>query len=161
MIISPKQIIADKIIQKFPLWGKHLQMHWIDLTIKSIEELDQRTSNAIMMNQKQHCKRIEVESKSNCYMLPRWHYDIVFEQTINIPNWMAATLHTRSTINRWGNFATSWLYDAGYHWIIGCILHVNIPLAIEKNVPLVQIVFHRSEESDNLYNWAYNAIKQH
>lgn len=79
-------------------------------------------------------------------------------EEIEVPNGMCAQILTRSTVNRGGNFITSGLYDAGYKGVLGCILHINVPLTIEIGVRLAQIIFSEAEEGD-LYSGIYNEKK--
>ena len=68
---------------------------------------------------------------------------------------MCANIYTRSTLNRGWNFITAGLYDAWYKWPLGAMLHVNIPIVLEKGVRLAQIVFSKAKKWE-MYDWIYN-----
>lgn len=159
MIISPKKIVWEKILANIQDEVDQVQQNWIDLTLNTIEKLWTR-ANGLLKNSRVHTTREDVDylPEDNTVKLDVGIYDITFNEEINIPNWMCAMIFTRSTVNRWGNFITSGLYDAGYHGVLGAILHVNVPIILEKWVKLAQIVFSSAEEG-SLYEWVYNTTK--
>jgi len=159
MIISPKRIISEWVISNVKNMEEQIQQNWIDLTLKSIEMLDTRYRNELTLKDRKHCKRDTIEFDiENWAMLQFWIYDIIFNEEVKISNWMCANIETRSTVNRWGNFITAWLYDAWYKGILWAILHVNVPIYLEEGVRLAQIVFSEAE-TWKIYNWVYNKKK--
>lgn len=157
MIINPKLIYNKYIVSNILDAEQQIQQNWIDLTLKSISILNWKHEwNELTLQSRTHCDRAIIDfDLSNRICLQPWVYDVEFNEFVNIPNWMCANIITRSTVNRGWNFITSWLYDAGFNNYIWAILHVNIPLTIEKNVRLAQIIFSEAQEWE-IYNWIYN-----
>lgn len=154
MIINPQTIIQKEILTNIPSVVDQIQQNGIDITVKSISQLDFSDSNTLTKEKRSHCRRIELDL-SQPILLDAGIYDIGFTEIISIPNGMMAQIFTRSTVNRGGNFVTAGLYDAGYKGVLGAILHVNIPLTIESGVRLAQIVFSQAEEGST-YEGIYN-----
>jgi len=154
MIINPKKIINEWILTNIENSKEQIQQNWVDITLKYIDIIHW-FSNILIKKERKHADRSALDfSKNEIYLKP-WIYDILFNEEINIPNWMCANIYTRSTLNRSWNFITSGLYDAGYKWVLWAILHINIPITLEKGVRLAQIVFSKAEKWD-LYDWIYN-----
>lgn len=157
MIISPYKIFNENIISNISNREEQIQQNGIDLTIKSISKLNNFTwYNILTKNERKHIDRFDMKfNKENTILLQIGIYDILFNEEINIPNEMCATIYTRSTLNRGWNFITAWLYDAWYKGMLGWILHINIPLLLEKDSRIAQIVFNKAEKG-GLYEGIYN-----
>lgn len=163
MIINPSSIIEKSIITNVFNVEEQVQQNGIDITLKTISKLDESDTNTLLLDQRYHCARelVDIDGTindvefDNAIILAPGIYDVEFNEQINIPNGMMAQIFTRSTVNRGGNFITAGLYDAGYKGVLGAILHINIPLAIEKNVRLAQIVFSEAQ-AGKVYEGIYN-----
>lgn len=154
MILSPKTIIEKWML----LWVSsqdQIQQNWIDLTLKSVAKLVWQ--NELLHDNRQHCDRepIEFDCPDWTALLSPWAYEILYNEEFNIPNGVCASIYTRSTIIRGWNFIASWLYDAGFKWTWGWVLHVFVPLLIQLNVRVGQVVFMQAEEWE-LYQGIYN-----
>lgn len=159
MIINPQTIVEQNIVTWLINQEEQIQQNWIDLTIDTIFKLREWDQNILTLDERSHCKRdqIDLEWYQDWIMkLDKWTYDVEFNENVNIPNWMCALVIARSTVNRGWNFITTWLYDAGFNNKVWGILHINIPLVIQKNIRLAQIIFYEAQEW-NLYNWIYNS----
>jgi len=154
-VINPKAIIEDKILTNISDIEKQSQQNGIDITLKAIDKI-WGLMNVLTKTERSHIGRTVVKfDENNRVLLNPWQYDILFNEKINIPNWVCAQIFTRSTLNRWGNFITTWLYDAWYKWVLGWILHINQPLLIEKWVRVAQIVFQVAQKW-SMYEGIYN-----
>jgi len=155
MIISPKKIIQDEvIICNNP--EEQIQQNWVDLTIWRISKIIEG-QNILTKTRRNHTDRIPLNfNEDDLIELSPWHYDIEYWEIFNIPNWVSASVYTRSTLNRGWNYLTSWYFDAGFSWTWWVCLHVTQwTLVLEKWVRIWQMVFSESEEWD-IYNWVYN-----
>ena len=118
-VINPKRIVQEGILQN--VGPESIQQNGIDLRLKTIEKLDQDTSNLLTLEERKHCDRwflLNSDEEDHKYTLSPGIYDITFMEQIEIPNKMCAQILTRSTVNRGGNFITAGLYDAGYKGIL-------------------------------------------
>ena len=160
MIIKPEVIIEKKVLVNILNVFEQAQQNGIDVCVWSISKIDPNGLNVLTSNERTHADRVDVpfyqiDGMKNCSLLRPWEYDILFDEKINIPSWMCANIYTRSTINRGWNFITAGLYDAWYKWILWAILHINVPIILEKGVRVAQIVFSEAQEW-KLYDWVYN-----
>ena len=135
MIINPKIIAEMWVIWNIQNPEEQIQQNWIDLTVKSIQKLWTR-ANILKINERFHTTREDLEwADDNTILLTPWVYDIELNETINIPENMAAPqIYTRSTVVRGGNNIISWFWDSGYQGPLGVMFIVRIPLILEKNV---------------------------
>jgi len=156
MIINPNKIIDTKIIIcDNP--EEQIQQNWVDLTIGKIFKLDPDGVNILTKGYREHCERVELEfDELNQVVLEKWEYDIEYWEKFNLPNWVSASVYSRSTLNRGWNFLTSGYFDAWFNWQWWVMLHVNIwTLILEKWVRIWQMVFAKSEEGE-VYDGVYN-----
>lgn len=156
MIINPKYICEKNILTNTS--EECIQQNGIDLRIMTIEKLHLNWDNECTLERRSHTGRAPFLPWNTKPLLLPGIYDITFMEAIEIPNGMCAQIITRSTINRGGNFITAGLYDAGYKWVLGCMLHVHVPLRLEYWVRLAQIIFHEAQEW-GLYEGIYNEQK--
>lgn len=71
-------------------------------------------------------------------------YDFECHEYVKVPKDHVALLIVRSSYNRQGAFITTGLYDNGFKNYIGGILRTSLPLWLERNERIAQIVFMRS-----------------
>jgi len=153
-VVNPKYIIENKILEVEDV-QEQLQQNWIDLTINRIWKINTWWLNILTKTSREHCTRDELIFSWDLIQLKPWRYDILFWEKISLPNWISSFVVSRSTLNRWWNFITSWWYDAWFSWPMWWILHVTqSDLLIEKWVRIAQMIFFKSEKWD-LYNWIY------
>jgi len=112
MILNPKGIVeAEIIICDNP--DEQVQQNWVDLTIAKIFKLDLNGVNILTKNHREHCNRTELKfDKLGLVTLEKWEYDIEYWESFNLPNWVSASVYTRSTLNRGWNNLTSGYFDA-------------------------------------------------
>lgn len=155
MIIAPQKVIANGRVSNIGDLATQTQQNGIDLTIKFIRML--WGTNDLRDYSKRHCDRSLVASQSSDwnYYLEPGVYEILFNEKFDIPNGVAATIHTRSSLVRGGLVFCAGLYDAWFKWEWGGVLHVPFCTYLESNMRIAQIVFHEAQEGQ-LYSWVYN-----
>ena len=80
-------------------------------------------------------------------------YDVVFEQSCNLPAGVQGKITHRSSLNRCGVLITSGEFDPGFHTDnIGAVMYVHNTIVIEKGARLAQIVCNQVTEGGQLYN---------
>ena len=157
MIKNPQKMVDNGIIVVIDPEGQ-VQQNWVDLTVWRIYRLvDEDRVNILTKDHREHCDRNLVEFDSaNQVTLSEWEYDIEYWESFNLPNWISASVYTRSTVNRWGNFITSGYFDAWFNWKWGAMLHITKwILILEKWVRIAQMVCAESEiwkEYEGVYN---------
>lgn len=163
MIKNPNRIVNQGILSGLLNPKDQIQQNWIDLTIKSIaalgpnlEQEDEWVGNSLGHAERSHIDRVILEPDQDGWIyLDRGQYEIIYNETFKLPNGLGMDIRTRSTVNRGGNFITSWFYDAGFAGLGGGMLHVFQPLRIQLNVRIAQAIFFEAEEW-SLYDGVYN-----
>lgn len=157
MIVAPKKVSQEGFIKNITNPEEQIQQNWIDLTLWSISAI--YWTNTLTKQTRSHADRTLLGSLEEDWemilTLAPGQYEILYNETFDIPNWYAAFIYSRSTVIRWGNFLASGLYDAGFKWIGGGVLHITQPTTIQLGVRIGQVVFWNAEEGD-LYNGIYN-----
>lgn len=153
-VINPKKIVSEWVLTIEN--QDQIQQNGIDLTIWEIFTI-LPWLNILTKNERKHTCRDPIEFDQDWYtILSPWCYDILFAEKINLPNWICSYVVSRSTLNRWWNFITSWWYDAWFNGPMWWVLHVTQwSLKIQKWVRIAQMIFLSAEEWD-LYEWIYN-----
>lgn len=131
---------------------KQIQPNGIDLTIKSISAID---GPGILSKERTIIPpTIELSPGGGRYILSPGCYSIIFNEIINVPKDVVGIIFQRSSLSRMGGYTTSGIYDSGYRGELGCMLHLEYKIEIEKGVRLAQIVFLEAQ-SYNLYSGQY------
>lgn len=79
-------------------------------------------------------------------------YNVLLNETIELPSGMYATLQQRSSYSRKGVFITSGVYDPGYCGSLGCtIYNFGEDLTIPKDTRILQILVFRADSASD-YN---------
>lgn len=147
MIIDPFRIVNSKVLLLAE--GSKIQQSGIDVTIKRIREVSSSTKDDIFYEDNIELPKI---LKANTA------YDFECNEYVKVPANAIALLIIRSTFNRRGAFITTGLYDNQFENFIGGILHTTLPIAIDKNERIGQIVFFQTEHTAK-YEGQYNAKK--
>lgn len=157
MIIAPKKVTQEWFIKNILNPEEQIQQNGIDLTLGSISKID--WINTLTKDIRSHADRIPLWDLAKDWdiilTLAPGQYEILYNETFDIPNWYAAFIYSRSTLIRGWNFLASGLYDAGFKWIGGWVLHITQPTTIQLWVRVGQVVFWNAEEGD-LYTGIYN-----
>lgn len=153
MIINPKKIVEDGIIQNVDDGKFEVQQNGIDLTIKSLAQIEggqlKRDGKTI-----KDYHEIEPDEDDLFWLMPGKAYSVEFEQKIEVPENMCAQIIQRSTLNRMGGFIIAGLYDSGFKNQIGAVLRTNAFISIEKGSRVAQIIFEDADAASQ-YNGQY------
>lgn len=110
---------------------------------------------------KKHRGSTEMEPVDDWYFLAIGHYEVVMENVIEVGEYEAGWVITRSTLNRNGVFLTSGLYDSGYHGVMAAVMHVTIaPMKIKKGTRIGQYISFEAEMLKK-YQGSYGFGKEH
>ena len=151
MIINPKKIIEIGAVTGIGS-DKQIQQNGIDLRIDKLYRvrgsayLGEKFKNMPAFDEVNPRYRADIDA---------WVYDLASGQAygfdtvegIKVPENMMALLVTRSTLNRVGVRITSGCYDAGFtnFSIGGLITSASIPIFLEKNSRVCQIIFYEAD----------------
>jgi len=157
MIINPKQIEAEKIVENINEGKFEIQQNGIDLTLESASLIN---GGALGVDDKKMKLNTELEMDRADYFAfhPGHSYAIEFQQKVAIPENMCAQIVHRSTLNRMGAFIISGLYDSGFKNQIGAVLRTTAPVEIQKGARVAQIFFHEAD-SASMYDGQYQKGK--
>jgi dUTP pyrophosphatase len=87
------------------------------------------------------------------YSLPPGVYSVTFNEGVTIPRNAQGKVTHRSSIYRMGNIIESPWWDAGFFCDnMNTTLIVTLPMKVEQNARLAQIVMHEMPEPKELYN---------
>jgi len=133
-----------------------VQPNACDLKVARIFKFKESSVFMMAKNSKQHHETEELETDElGFYFLEPGHYEVIMENTIEVGNYEAGWVITRSTLNRNGLFLTSGLYDSGFHGNMAACLHVSVGNAyIEKGCRIGQYISFDAEMLHR-YNGSY------
>ncbi len=146
MIVDPQEVAALGIVKMAT--GSKIQQSGIDLTVKKIYKIAACSSLNIEYEEVRLPAVLDAGSA----------YDVEFHEYVEVPVDMIAFIHTRSTFNRRGAFITTGVFDNGFKNYIGAVLHTSIPLLVQQDERLAQIVFHQCEH-ESQYQGKYQDTK--
>lgn len=138
------------------------QPNAIDLTVDKVFTIQDTSFRLMSDDSKTHRLNYEVfPENGNTFRLPSGYYQVLFQQQIKVAENEAATIVTRSTLNRNGIIITSGLYDSGYSGVIGALLHNPVAEAyIERGARLAQLLIQVAE-TYRTYNGSYGDGKEY
>lgn len=152
MFKNPKEIVEKGIVKNLEGGSMEIQQNGIDLTIESVE----RVMGGFLGKEERNINSyLEVPFHNNQWVLKEGCYSIMFQQEVEVPENMCASIVQRSTLNRIGGFILAGLYDSGFKNQIGAILRVSTPIIIEKGARVAQIIFQDADAA-SLYKGIYN-----
>lgn len=169
-LVHPKDIISG-------LDDECIQPNAVDIRVKAIFKLDEKSPFLLSDEQKIHRKKEEVKptlttafrnfNKSDAgigskavgeyYRLEPGVYEFETAHWIEVPSGKAGWIVPRSTLNRNGVFITSGLYDSGFKNYIGGTLHVRAGVAYIAVKSRIGQFILADAETVSLYEGGYNA----
>jgi deoxycytidine triphosphate deaminase len=100
------------------------------------------------------------ENKKQCWHLNKGIYSLTFNQGCKLPNNIKAEIVGRSSLNRLGALIRSSIYDPGFETEqMGVTLYTFLPIVIEYQARVAQIVMDYCNPIDNLYNGQFQKEK--
>jgi dUTP pyrophosphatase len=159
MILSGTQIIQENLVTNLINSDLQVQPCGIDFTLKKVAiwqtagSLDLDNTHRILSE----TKILEFDSEEKIF-LAKGSYLIEFNEIVQMPADVMATVQSRSTLFRVGATFSAGVIDPGYTGAIGGLLQVHNELGIilYKNAKIAQWVFSRLEKpSENLYSGRY------
>ena len=132
MIINPNKIVQIGAVKLES--GSKIQQNGIDLTVGKVRKI-------LGCNEVNLPRYRDIDLTNETTLEGNSAYDITFNEYVSIPTDMCAVIIIRSSYNRVGSFLTTGLYDAGFKNYAGGVLHTTIPIRLEQDVRLAQIVF--------------------
>ncbi len=167
MIISPKEVVDKRYV--FPVSENQIQPNGIDLTLKSINQVEGVGSIlkegtqlpdykqvsplsgnfAVRENFSPELEAAVLDPQRDVYELsPHTVYELEFNEAVNIPDNLSAYIHHRSSIVRSGGIVRSGWYDSGFqHNTSGCFMSCHLALFLEKDTRIAQIIFFKSDSA--------------
>ncbi len=135
MIIDPRRVVSEQWVTLCD--ESKIQQSGIDVTVKNIESI----KGSLLMT-------------GDNFVLGEGVFDFECNEYVKVPQDCVAVLFVRSSFNRKGTFVTTGLYDNGFNNYVGGVLHVAVPITIEKSERIAQIVFVQTEHKSQ-YNGQY------
>ena len=136
-----------------------IQPNAVDLRLKSLHRINTKDGCNLFNGVKSFRERVEVEPDDNGMLhLEAGIYDMLTQHEVKVPEGAAGWLIIRSTLARNGLLLGNGLYDAGYDGLVGGILHVPGPTAIEVGSRVAQFIMVQAE-TDRLYDGHYNTTR--
>lgn len=140
--------------------GNFIQPNAVDIDIQKVYKISNTLFTLDANNTKTHRLRDEMAPSSDGFwFLAPGVYEFVSGFEIEIDKSECGWIITRSTLVRNGCFATSGLYDSGYHGVVGGVLHVSGgPVKIQRGSRIAQFILTQAETL-NMYNGSYGRGK--
>lgn len=136
--------------------GKCAQVGY-DLTLKSVKQV---VTGGAVGKDKTDVGNYNELTCENLWILQPGFYSLTFHQGCCLPSNIKAKIIHRSSILRCGGRIESGVYDPGFEVDeMGAFLEVLVPLTIEKDARVAQIVMEECYEVDNLYNGQWQKEK--
>lgn len=131
----------------------------VDLSVKKIERINSTKGFPHILKDKTVIpKEMYMElATTTLNEAEGWHlssgvYSVTFNEGITVPKNAQAKVTHRSSIYRVGNQIESPWWDAGFFCDnMNTTLIVTVPMFVEKNARLAQVVFHEMYEPKELY----------
>lgn len=157
MIVNPKKIVEQRLIENLTDNSFEIQQNGIDITLGEVKLI---VGGKLGKNERVIGDYIPVVPDNDGYILfePGNSYSIDFQQKIRVPDDMCAQIVQRSTLNRMGAFILSGVYDSGFENTIGAVLRTTAPVLIQVGARVAQIVFSEADPA-SLYDGVYQGIK--
>lgn len=157
MIVNPKKIVEQQLIENLTENSFEIQQNGIDLTLGGISVINGGIlgKNERIIN---NYNPVYPDEEGYVWITPEHSYTIEFQQKIRVPENMCAQIVQRSTLNRMGGYILSGLYDSGFENTIGAVLRTSAPIKIQIGARVAQITFSEADAA-SLYNGIYQGSK--
>jgi len=156
-LIKEHQLVSDYVDM-----NRQIQPAGFDLTLKSVSQIEPGGWGRIdFTNDKRSIPRYIplVERAEGGWGLKSGVYMLKTNETVKLPNGISGLSWPRSTINRCGAMLNTATVDPGFEGQLSYLLQTSAGLGLEKNARFVQLVFVKTELSENLYNGVYAVRK--
>lgn len=153
------------LIESYINIDKQLNPNGFDITVGKIFEFGSRGSldfsnseRVVPQGKELEPVKKSPEDKYGWWELKEGSYKVRTNETVNLPNNLAALGFTRTSVLRMGALTQNGVWDAGFKGRGEFILTVGNPfgIKIKQNARIVQLVFYRVEETEE-----YNGIYKH
>jgi len=160
-----KLIKEKKLISDYINLDVQLTPNGFDLTVNNISEFV--SCGALDFSNKERqlpqaneltAQKNNVEDKFGWWNLKKGIYKIRTNETVNLPNDLAAICFSRTSALRMGAFTQHGVWDAGFRGKGEFILAVENPqgIKIKQNARIAQLIFLPISEVKEGYNGIYN-----
>ena len=141
--------------------AEDIQPNAVDLRVDKILRINPLIFE-ISEESKIHRGSVEIQPDENgLWLLQPGTYEIVMENIIEVGEYEAGWVITRSTLNRNGVHITSGLYDSGYHGVMAGALHITSgPMQIKRGTRVGQFLLFKSEALKK-YEGSYGLTSEH
>ena len=159
-MLTGKEIAARRIIDNF--LPENIQQQGIDIRVIDIKQVSQTQGLIPQGNHRKttipHSLEIQKSSSPQDSHILGWelqpgYYEITFKEGCLIPSDCCLQFKSRSSLIRCGGEVRSGLFDAGFATKnMGAYLKIEIPIFIEEEARIAQVIVVNSNPVDNLYN---------
>mgnify|MGYP000150218536 CR=1 FL=1 len=152
MTVLTKQELLDLLKANPPLVEEiynpsiQVQPNGIELTVRRIERFVHRGAIAYINEEREISPTTPIDLDIDIWTyLEQGAYKVVFNEFVNIPNWLIAIARPRSSLLRSGVTVETGVWDARYGGRSEAMLvvHNKHGFKIKKNARIVQLVFMR------------------
>ena len=161
-----KQLINEKnLIGEYINLDKQLTPNGFDLSVSKVFEFDSagdldfsNSERVVPQGKELIPKKRKEEDKYGWWYLPKGAYKIRTNETVNLPNNLAALGFTRTSLLRMGVLTQNGIWDAGFKGKGEFILVVSNShgINIKQNARVIQLMFLGVDETEG-----YNGIYKH
>jgi len=165
LILSDSKILRlirmTGLIKNYVDLDRQIQPAGFDLTLNNILQIDPESWGRIdFTNEKRFLpKYIPLDEIDGGWNLKPGNYIMKTNEVVKLPNGISGLSWPRSSINRCGAAINTATVDPGFEGPLSYLLQVNTKLRLDKNARVVQLVFFKTELSENLYNGVYAVRK--
>ncbi len=153
------RIARDKLVEGFVELKHQLQPASMDLTLESVHALEGKGALDFDNTQRVIPKTRELKFNASGWLdLAPGAYKIRFNETIRLPDDLAALTLPRSSLARCGALTHAGWWDPGYHGRGEALLLVGGKgLRLKKNARVTQVVFLKlNDKARELYSGIHN-----
>jgi dUTP pyrophosphatase len=159
MILSGLEIVTRQLVRNLPHTASQQQPCGVDLTLRQVSEW---TSAATIdfNNTKRRAARtapLHFDDIHQAVTLRPGAYLVDFNETVQIPLDVMASVFPRSSLWRSGIGIHAGIVDAGYNGAMGAMMEVKNPngVTLHKDAKLAQIIFEEIGEAVEGYKGIY------
>jgi len=151
--VDPRLIKERMLI--LPMRKDQLQPNGIDLTIDKAYKVIGKAYLDEAGLKDQGLKKVEIKPTGDYFEFsPNAAYEVVYDQTIEVPDNMVALTFQRSSLNRSGCNIFGSVWDSGYKGKGSGTLKTSVPIDIKRHTRVAQIIFFWADSSST-YNGRY------
>ena len=152
MLLAKQEILSyvdnGKLMQGFIDKDKQIQSAGVDLTVGKIFKLSGKGVIDFTNEKRQLPEYIEVTPENDVWNLEPGLYNASMNETVELPNDIAAMVLPRSSALVCGVEAHTALWDPGYKGRGFLYFKLQRPIEIHKNARIVQMVFLKTKETE-------------